>query len=131
MFEKKNAIHFIKKYLTVIIILSFFSLALVIYAISQYSSGSYGKIIVLIDGQERGEYSLYESQEIRIETEQGKNILVIKNGQAYVREADCDNQICVHTQPITEYGGQIICLPHKVVIRLKTTEKSEIDAVTN
>ena len=56
---------------------------------------------------------------------------MIKDGQAYVSEADCDNQVCVHTQPVTKAGGQIICLPHRVVIRLQTTEKSEIDAVAN
>ena len=106
-------------------------LALMLYAASYFLSDGSENIIVLVDGQEQGTYSLRLDQEIRIDTEPGYNLLVIKNGQAYVLEADCENQVCVHTQPVSMTGGQIICLPHKVVIRLKTTEKSEIDAVTN
>lgn len=127
--EKKK--EFLKKNITLIIIAIVLLLALVIYLVSQLVISDSNQIIVLIDGQEYGRYSLHEAQEIRIETEQGYNLLIIENGQAYVKEADCDNQVCVRTQPVRESGGQIICLPHRVVIRLKETEKSEIDAVTN
>ena len=89
------------------------------------------QVVVLIDGKEQGIYSLGENAEVRVETDYGYNVLTIKDGQAYVSEADCENQVCAHTQPISRAGGQIVCLPHRVVIRLKTTEKSEIDAVTN
>ncbi len=131
MFEEMNRNDFLKKNITWITVSIIFVLALVIYLLSKFSLGASERITALIDGQELGTYSLYEDQEIRIETAQGYNILVIKDGQAFVSEADCDNQVCVHTQPVRETGGQIVCLPHKVVIRLTTTEKSEIDAVTN
>ena len=128
MFEEKD---FIKKNITWITVGFILVLALMIYAVSYFLNDGSEDIVVLVDGKERGSYSLQENLEIRIDTEQGYNLLVIKNGQAYVAEADCANQVCVHTQPVSMTGGQIICLPHKVVIRLKTTEKSEIDAVTN
>ena len=128
MFEEKD---FIKKNITWITIAIILVLALMIYTVSYFLNDGSEDIVVLVNGQEQGSYSLREDREIRIETEQGYNLLVLKNGQAYVAEADCENQVCVHTQPVGMTGGQIICLPHKVVIRLKTTEKSEIDAVTN
>lgn len=115
-------------WITVGIVLMF---ALVIYLLSRLLSDGADHIVVLVDGQEQGVYSLRDAREIRIETPQGYNYLIIEDGHAYVSEADCDNQVCVHTQPVSEMGGQIICLPHRVVIRLKQTEKSGIDAVTN
>nr|MBQ8252509.1 NusG domain II-containing protein [Lachnospiraceae bacterium] len=128
MNERKS---FLKKHITGITIGIVFGLALVIYLLSMLFTGDTGYVIVLVDGQEQGIYSLHEDREIRIETDRGDNLLVIGSGQAYIKEADCDNQVCVHTQPIKATGGQIICLPHRVVVRLKSKEKSEIDAVTN
>ena len=131
MFETKTQIEFIKKYITHIVVAIILALALVIYLLSQFMTGDSGAVIVMVDGRETGVYSLYEDREIRIETQEGYNLLVIGEGQAYVSEADCSNQVCVHTQPVSESGGQIICLPHQVVIRLKTTEERDVDAVTN
>lgn len=122
---------FLNKHATLVLVGAILFLSFVMYIASQLSAGDSDEVIVLVDGREYGTYSLHESREIRIETEQGYNILTIEDGSAYVREADCDNQVCVHTQPVRGSGGQIICLPHRVVIRLTTTEKSEIDAVTN
>ena len=131
MFENIDTINFIKKNITIFLIGLILLVALILYVISQFSNGSSDQIIVLVDGREQGVYSLQKTQEIRIETTSGNNLLVIENGQAYVREADCNNQVCVHTQPINKNGGQIICLPHQVVIRLKNAGENEIDAVTN
>ncbi len=127
MFEKG----FIKKNITWITAGAILMFALVLYLLSQLFADGSDCIVVLVDGQERGTYSLHEDRKVRIETPQGYNYLIIGDGHAYVSEADCDNQVCVHTQPVSETGGQIICLPHRVVIRLKLTEKSEIDAFTN
>ena len=107
------------------------AIAVLLFVISQVFSINSDQVVVLIDGMEQGTYSLEENADIRVETEDGYNILTIKDGQAYVSEADCENQVCVHTRPISKMGGQIVCLPHRVIIRLKATEKGEIDAVTN
>ncbi len=122
---------FVKKNITWILIGLILLIALVLFGVSRFLAGDAGQVIVLVDGREQGIYSLREDREIKIETDRGFNLLVIEDGQAYVAEADCVNQVCVHTQPVSSAGGQIICLPHKVVIRLETTEKSETDAVTN
>lgn len=131
MFEKENVMNFIKKNMTWIVMSIILLIALGLYVFPKFFTETADQILVLVDGREYGNYSLHETQEIRIETEQGYNLLVIKEEQAYVAEADCENQVCVHTQAITRNGGQIVCLPHRVVIRLQTIEKSEIDAVTN
>lgn len=119
------------KNMTWIVIGIILVIAALLYELSLLFGVDSDCVTVLVDGKVYGEYSLKESYEIPITTQQGYNLLIIEDGQAYVSESDCENQVCVHTQPIGRAGGQIVCLPHRVVVRLKTTEKSEIDAVTN
>jgi hypothetical protein len=53
-------------------------------------------------------------------TKSGQNTVVIKNGRAYVSKADCKNQICVHSHPISENGETIACLPHRLILTITT-----------
>ncbi|MCQ2448920.1 MAG: NusG domain II-containing protein [Clostridia bacterium] len=47
------------------------------------------------------------------------NTVVIRNGKAYVKWANCRNQICVHHVPIDEAGDTILCLPHEVSVTVE------------
>ncbi len=52
----------------------------------------------------------------------GTNILVIENGEAYMRYADCPDKVCVNTGKI-KYGGQtIVCLPNKLAVTVRGTD---------
>ena len=53
-------------------------------------------------------------------TNYGKNILVIKNGSAYVSEADCPDKICTAHRAISKTGESIVCLPHKLVLTIES-----------
>ena len=90
-------------------------------------------VIVKINGVEATSYSLED--DVRYEIKTGKNneninVLVIKNGKAYITEADCPDGICKEYRPISYVGETIVCLPHKVVIEITgdSTEMS-LDAV--
>ncbi len=122
---------FLYKHATWILVVVILSVALVVHLANIWMRDHTGEVIVYVNGQETGTYSLYDKQEIRIDTPDGYNVLTIDGQNAYVSEADCENQVCVHTKPIADSGRQIVCLPHKVVIQMKNSEKSEIDAVTN
>ena len=88
-----------------------------------------GKVTVKVNGELKGTYSLAEDQTIEING--GTNILQIKNGKADMTEADCPDQLCVNQRAISRQGENIICLPHKVVVEVESSESSELDAVTN
>lgn len=88
-----------------------------------------GKVTVKVNGELKGIYSLAEDQTIEING--GTNILQIKNGKADMTEADCPDQLCVNQRAISRQGESIICLPHKVVVEVESSESSELDAVTN
>lgn len=90
-------------------------------------------VIVKINGVEAASYSL--DDDVRYEIKTGKNneninVLVIKNGKAYITEADCPDGICKEYRPISYVGETIVCLPHKVVIEI-TGDSTEVslDAV--
>ncbi len=53
-----------------------------------------------------------------IETDYGTNILFIENGTVNITEADCPNQVCVHTKAASDIGDMIVCLPHKLVVQI-------------
>lgn len=68
-----------------------------------------------------------------IETGHGKNLIEFTSDSVRVVEADCPDQICVHQGPIKTSAIPIVCLPHKVVVRLtpSTQERGEdpVDAI--
>ena len=76
-------------------------------------------VTVSVDGEEKYTYSLSDSIETVIKTDSGTNVLVIEGGEAFVREADCPDGICVDHRPISVVGETIVCLPHKLVVEIK------------
>lgn len=88
-----------------------------------------GNVIVKVNGQIEGTYSLREDQMITING--GSNILQIKNGKAEMTEADCPDLLCVYHRAISANGESIICLPNKVFVEIRSAEKSKVDALTN
>lgn len=85
-------------------------------------------VTVTVDGELLYELSLSEDKEIKITGKDGSghNILVIKDGEAFVREASCPDGICSSHRPIKLGGESIICLPNKVVIEIVKKEADSI-----
>ena len=55
-------------------------------------------------------------QEFTIPCSGGYNTITVRDGKIAVTEADCPDQYCVK-QGFCNSGVQIVCLPHKLVIR--------------
>ena len=88
-----------------------------------------GTVIVEQNGQETARYALSEDRTVRIEGEGGYNLLVIEGGEVYLSEADCPTQLCMKTGKIRYAGQSIVCLPHKLAVRI-VGGASPLDAVT-
>ncbi len=88
-----------------------------------------GAVIVEQNGRETARYALSEDRTVRIEGQGGYNLLVIENGEAWLSEADCPNLLCVKTGKIRYAGQSIVCLPHKLAVRI-VGGASALDAVT-
>ena len=79
-------------------------------------------VVAEVNNQTVCEFSLSEDISYDIVTEYGRNTLIIKDGRASVSFADCPDGICAAHVPIYKEGEEIICIPHKLVIRIKSAE---------
>lgn len=60
------------------------------------------------------------------------NTLEIKDGYASVTHADCPDRLCVHQKKINKKGETLVCLPHKVIITvISSQEEKEYDGIAN
>ena len=96
-----------------------------------YSAGAEKGLtaVVTVDGEVRAELPLDENGDVSIDTVWGYNIVHTENGQAFVTEADCRDQICVDHKKIEKVGETIVCLPHKMVVEIVGEGEAEMDMV--
>ena len=73
-------------------------------------------VVVTVSGEEYATYPLDEEREVVIETEKGRNVLVIKDGYADITEATCPDGLCERQHKINESGETLVCLPNKVTV---------------
>lgn len=88
-----------------------------------------GVLEVTIDGELYGSFPMKEDMETTITTSHGSNTVVIEQGQAYVREADCPDKICAGMPRISQDGEMICCLPHRLFLTVRSAESAGYDSV--
>ena len=54
------------------------------------------------------------------DTQEHHNHIRVKNETIAIDEADCPDKICVQTGAISKPGEIIACLPHKLIIEIKS-----------
>lgn len=84
--------------------------------------------VVEIDGVKAGEYSL--SEDGVYELNNGTNVLVIENGQAYLNYSECPDHTCEKTGKIRYVGETIVCLPNKLSITITGNSDDAVDLVS-
>ena len=97
----------------------------------QKVAGGGALVVVTVDGEERGRYSLDADISERIELGDGTfNVLEIADGYAQISEASCPDQICVKHNHIRYTGETIVCLPNKVVVSVEGGMDRGVDTST-
>ncbi|MGX7131074.1 NusG domain II-containing protein [Enterococcus songbeiensis] len=79
--------------------------------------------VLRIDGVEKKTFRLTEGKNYtyRYEDADGDyNLIEVKGKQIRIKDANCGDQICVRRGWASENGETIVCLPHKLVIEIKT-----------
>ncbi|MBO4338237.1 MAG: NusG domain II-containing protein [Lachnospiraceae bacterium] len=119
--ERKSTVA--RKWAAVIIFTLFVTVtAAAIAALQRYAgdpSAGVKYVVVESEGNVLYEVPLTEDDELIVDTDKGVNIIEISDGRVYVKSADCPNQICVNTEPISETGESIVCLPHRMVVSVR------------
>ncbi|MCR8844663.1 NusG domain II-containing protein [Paenibacillus sp. SC116] len=89
---------------------------------------------ITVDGKLFKQVTLTEEEQIiTVPTDHGTNVLKVHNHGIEMIEADCPDQVCLSFGFVSRKGDTIVCLPHRVLVELKTdqAEESEIDAVVS
>ncbi len=102
--------------------------AMLVSAILFFTRQTGGKVAVIQDGKQIAEYGLNKNQSITIPAPNGgENTFIIADGTVKMTDANCPDKLCVH-QPEISYNGQtIVCLPHKLVLKIISEENPEVD----
>lgn len=115
----------IKKHKWDIIVISAILLVGIISLICVFTLRKEGNVVtVTVDGEVIGEYSLdvnatYELSGATATDEHPiTNILVIKDGVAYLTDANCPDKTCVKRGKIKYVGQSITCLPNKLNVKV-------------
>lgn len=86
-------------------------------------------VTVTVNGETLGEYPLGEDRTLEIRDGDRFNVLVIKDGRAFIESASCPDGICARHRAISQSGECIICLPNRVVITVSSENDFTPDAV--
>ena len=80
------------------------------------------RLEISMDGKILGTYLLTEDRVIKIGD---GNTCRIEDGEVFMSDADCPDQICVNSAHINAHGGSIGCLPNKVILNIVSAESQE------
>lgn len=104
-------------------------LTILIYS-PRSSTGTY--VEIRINGERTAAYSLSADRRETLHSASGENTIIIKDGAVSMAAADCPDKVCVSMRRISRSGETIVCLPHKLVLEIRSgeSETSPLDAVT-
>ena len=88
-------------------------------------SGSDASVVVVVDGVETARYPLDKNGTFSLNG--GTNTLVIEDGYAWLSEAQCPDQLCVHMGRIHNSSGIIVCLPNRLYVTIEGVDDPNVD----
>ena len=98
-------------------------IVVVSFGINHFTNAKSGKQIeIYVDNELYKTYDIDDEDEIKIESEEGYNVVKIHNHGAQITEASCPDKVCIHEGFITKPSESIVCLPNKVHIKIITDD---------
>jgi len=123
------------------LIVYIFAVALIMVGLlGMYAMGTQGgdkSVVVELDGQEVYSCRVYKGMapvEFRVDAGNGQyNIVLITYEEVKIKEANCPDQVCVKSGPIRHAGQAIVCLPHRVVVKITAghEETPDVDDIAS
>ena len=85
-------------------------------------------VVVRINGEKVAVYSLDENSEYVLNN--GTHILVIENGEAYLKETGCPDHYCEKQGKISYNNQTLTCLPFKLTVTVSNDKQPSVDLVS-
>ena len=90
----------------------------IMIAVWVFMSGSGNTAEIYVDGKLYKKVSLSEDKEIRVESEFGKNTVLIENGKVRITDSDCPGKDC-EAGEIKKSSRSLVCLPNRLTVIIK------------
>lgn len=120
----------------VLVVLVIFAAVISMFLVSRANAGEKGSLAIIeVNGKEAKRIALGDGQPdrtFRIKGMSGYNIVEVKDGRVRMLKADCRDRICLGVGWVEAPGRAIICLPHRVIVRVtgKRGGNGKVDTVT-
>ena len=122
---------FIKKHRFDVILIGSIALILaIILAVFAFSKTEGAFAVVTVNGRQSAVYPLDEDLEVKLTNGDGYYILIIENGDAYIKEASCPDKLCVNQNKIRYNGETLVCLPNKTTVKVVSNVDGETDFIS-
>ncbi len=82
---------------------------------------------IYLDGKLHKTVSLSQNTEFTVSSEYGSNTIRVSDGTIAVVGADCPDKVCIASGAISGGMVPIICLPHRLEIRIISASDENID----
>ena len=122
--HRKNDIMLITFFLIISVVIA------VVYIFFFRKEGAYVEITV--NGVLYQTVPLDQDTSIDIKTSNnGLNRLVIEDGYAYISVTNCPDKLCSKQKKIHYHGEKLVCLPHKVVVTVISSQEISFDSIAS
>lgn len=112
-----------RELILMLVLLAIVLVALTVHLLRGVHASDAWQVVVEVQGEVYATLPLDEDTTLRIESDGGYNLLVVKGGAAYIESADCPGGDCIRhgkIAPDTPLNLRLIsCLPHAVTVYLK------------
>lgn len=107
----------------IIVVFILLIIALGFYLIFHFTNNKTAKVVEIYREDTLIEsYSLDDSGQHKLKFDNSINNITIENGSVFMKDANCPDKLCVKQGNITDSGESIICLPHKIVVKIVAIE---------
>ena len=109
-------------FLLILLLLAASFLPLAVFGQPARSAGVYADIT--LDGNLYKRVPLtahHGHEELVLRTDYGSNTVVIEDETIAITDADCPDHLCVSMGKASRPGDTLVCLPHKLVIEVKSS----------
>lgn len=111
----------------ILIICSF--IPVVVFSLQQTPQKAAKQAVLRIDGKELRHFDLIKGQKsytYKYTDKDGDyNLIEVSGDQIRIKDANCDDQICVRRGWASKDGETIVCLPHKLVIEIHADKEKD------
>lgn len=92
------------------------------------NSGQGARVEVYVENKLYNTYPLDKDQKINIKEKNGRiNNIHIHDKGVEMTKSNCPDKVCIHTGFIDKPGQSIVCLPHKINIKIISDDDSQLD----